>query len=142
MTEKKCREFGEIENRDGERRTCMPVNEGLCEEKHKSLKEIIDHRFKALDDALTVRTTELERRLAGLNELRNEVTKDRDQFVKKDTYDLRVGYYDKYIDDTRKEHLNLVSRVTVIETRTIVWTSVLGVAFTLLQIILHFYPKT
>lgn len=36
--------------------------------------------------ALVVARTEMERRLEGLNELRKEVTKDREQFVKLDVY--------------------------------------------------------
>ena len=112
-----------------------------CNIKHRLERELIDHRFDAMDRARVLRTGELERRLEGLNKLRDEVTADRDEFVKKETYDLRVGYYDRYIEDTRITHQGLVNRVTVIETRSIVWTSVIGVAFTILQILLHFFPK-
>ena len=119
----------------------MAVDSKLCEQKHKDAAALINHRFEAMDRALIERTKELERRLEGLNELRVQVITDRDQFVKKDTYDLRVGYYDKYIDDTRLTHQGLVNRVTVIETRSIVWTSVIGVAFMILQVLLHFFPR-
>jgi hypothetical protein len=120
---------------------CAPVPEKLCEEKHKHMQEILDHRFEAMDDAVAARAKELERRLEGLNELREQVVSDRDEFLRKETYDLRVQYYDKYIDDTRITHQQLVNRVTVIETRSIVWTSVIGVAFTILQVLLHFFPR-
>jgi hypothetical protein len=120
---------------------CKPVPEKMCEEKHKHMQEMIDHRFEAMDDAVAARAKELERRLEGLNELREQVISDRDEFLRKETYDLRVQYYDKYIDDTRITHQGLVNRVTVIETRSIVWTSVIGVAFTILQVLLHFFPR-
>lgn len=138
----KRNEFGEHDNRTpGDRRSgCMAVPEKLCDEKHAYMNQLIDHRFDAMDQALKLRAAELERRLEGLNELRSQVVKDRDQFVKKEAYEMRVMYYDKHIDDTRLTHQGLVNRVTVIETRSIVWTSVIGVAFTILQILLHFFP--
>ena len=120
---------------------CKPVPEKMCEEKYKHMQEMIDHRFEAMDHALIMRQKELERRLDGLNHSFTQRETDRDLFVKKETYDLRVGYYDSYIEATRVAHQQLVNRVTVIETRSIVWTSVIGVAFTILQVFLHFFPR-
>ena len=119
----------------------MAVNEKLCDEKHAYMGKLIDHRFESMDQALKLRSMELERRLEGLNQLRGEVTKDRDQFVKREAYEMRVQFYDKYIEDTRATHQALINRVTVIETRSVVWTSVIGVAFTILQVLLHFFPR-
>ena len=136
----KTRNFGEVENRTGERRSgCNPVADRLCEQKHRDYESLVNHRFDAMDRALIERTKELERRLEGLNELRQQGVRDRDQFVKREAYDMRVNFYDKYIEDTRTTHQSLVNRVTIMETRSVVWTSVLGVAFTVLQIILHFW---
>ena len=120
---------------------CQPVPEKLCDEKHSFMERIINHRFEAMDAAVIARTIEIERRLEGLNDLRAQVIRDRDQFVKKDTYDLRVSHYDKYIDDSRIVHQSMANRITIIETRSIVWTSAIGIAFTLLQILLYFYPR-
>ena len=120
---------------------CKPVPEKLCDEKHAFMERIINHRFEAMDQALIMRQKELERRLDGLNHSFTQRETDRDLFVKKETYDLRVGYYDSYIEATRMAHQQLVNRVTIIETRSIVWTSVIGVAFTILQVLLHFFPK-
>ena len=119
----------------------MAVDSKLCDEKHAYMGQLIDHRFESMDRAVIERTKELERRLEGLNELRQQVIKDRDQFVKKETYDLRVQHYDKYIEDSRGTHQALMNRLTVIETRSVVWTSVIGVAFTVLQVLLHFFPR-
>ena len=117
----------------------MAVDAKLCDDKHHYMGKLIDHRFEAMDRAVIERTKELERRLEGLNELRQQVVRDREQFVKKEAYEMRVAFYDKYIDDTRTQHMDLVGRVTIIETRSVVWTSVIAVAFTVLQIILHFW---
>lgn len=138
----KTREYGEPECRTpGDRRAICYVPDTSCNLRHDLEKEAIDHRFDSMDQALKLRAAELERRLEGLNELRTQVISDREQFVKKEAYEMRVGYYDKYIDDTRLTHQGLVNRVTVIETRSIVWTSVIGVAFTILQVLLHFFPR-
>ena len=131
-------EYAGIEKRTSDRRSdCMAVPEKLCDEKHNFLERIINHRFEAMDAALVLRTIELERRLDALNHLRAE----RSQLVEKGTYDLRVSYYDKYIEDSRAVHQAIANRVTIIETRSIVWTSAIGIAFTLLQILLYFYPR-
>ena len=82
----------------------MAVDSKLCDEKHAYMGRLIDHRFESMDRAVVERTKELERRLEGLNELRQQVVKDRDQFVKKEAYDMRVQFYDKYIEDTRATH--------------------------------------
>ena len=119
----------------------MAVPEKLCDEKHSYMERIINHRFEAMDAAVVARTIEIERRLEGLNALREQVVRDRSQFVEKGTYDLRVSYYDKYIDDSRTVHQSIANRITIIETRSIVWTSAIGIAFTLLQILLYFYPR-
>lgn len=51
-----------------------------------TLKEHLEAQIVAEHTAITLAREELERRLDGLNELRSEVTKDREQFVKNDVY--------------------------------------------------------
>lgn len=51
-----------------------------------TLKEHFETRLRLMEEALSVARTELERRLNGLNELRQDVEKDRSQFVKTDVY--------------------------------------------------------
>lgn len=70
-------------------------SEKLC----KSRREIFETRFDAMDGALKDRTADLERRLEGLNQLRAEVTKDRELLLRKDAYDMKVAYYDKFVTD-------------------------------------------
>jgi hypothetical protein len=57
--------------------------EKLCDERHIALKEILDLcikkievRLSGMDIALNVKTKELERRLAELNNLRAEYTRE------------------------------------------------------------------
>ena len=118
----------------------MAVPEKLCDEKHHYMGRLIDQRFEAMEDVRRARDAVVDMRLDNLNHTYSQRLQDREQYVKKETYDLRVLHYDKYIEDTRLQHAGLVNRVIVIETRSIVWTSVIGVAFTVLQILLHFFP--
>lgn len=55
-------------------------------EELRSQKELLQAENAATASAVVVARNELERRLEGLNELRKEVTKDREQFVKVDVY--------------------------------------------------------
>lgn len=58
---------------------------GLREEV-RAQKELLQAENAATAEALKVARNVLEKRLEGLNELRAEVTKDREQFVKSDVY--------------------------------------------------------
>lgn len=170
------------------------MTETIENEHHLTLREIIQLkienvliRLEGMDKALVVKTTEMERRLIGLNELRSEVVRDREQFLKKDTYETRILGIDIWIADLnkrvailetigttietkmvglnelRKEVVtdrerfvqketydikttnydkcvaDMQHRITVIETRSIVWSSVIVAAFTVIQLLLHYY---
>ena len=51
-----------------------------------TLKVLLEARIASMENALALAREELERRLDGLNELRQDVVKDRSQFVKNDVY--------------------------------------------------------
>ena len=54
-------------------------------------------KTETLNDAIRIRSQELERRLEGLNQLRDEVVKDREMFLKKETYEYKTNFYDSWI---------------------------------------------
>lgn len=62
------------------------VQTAAIREELRSQKELLQAENAATAEAVVVARSELERRLEGLNELRKEVTKDREQFVKLDVY--------------------------------------------------------
>ncbi len=107
--------------------------------KFASLEKMMNTRFDALDESMKSRTSDLDRRLAGLNELRNEVVKDRSLFVKQEVYD----YSHRNLMDTvnnLNERLNLISnRLTAIETRAVTWTAAIALFFVALQIVMHYW---
>ncbi len=98
---------------------------------HVSLKEYIEKlcatNERAHSESSKRYREEIERRLTALNELRAEVTKDRDQYVLKASYEPTI----KQLADW-KSIIN--DRITIIETRSYTWNAALGVFFTLLQI--------
>lgn len=58
---------------------------------HVSLREFIESILVERDKALTLTRENLERRLDTLNQLRGEVTKDRDLYLQKPVYDQMHG---------------------------------------------------
>lgn len=64
----------------------MSANIAAVREENRAQKELLQAENAATAQAVKVARFELERRLEGLNELRKEVTNDRQQFVKTDVY--------------------------------------------------------
>lgn len=58
---------------------------------------------KANQLALNNAHSEIDRRLEALNELRSEVTKDRDQFVQRGTFETKIEAMDKEVRILRDE---------------------------------------
>ena len=89
-----------------------------------------DVRILALEKEITLRFNDLERRLLGLNDLRSEVTRDRERFLLKETYEGKTEFYDRWITSVER-------RLTVIETRSITWTAAIAVFFLIAQVALN-----
>jgi hypothetical protein len=106
------------------------INERVCSTRH----EIIQAQLAAMNSALELRTKELDRRLEGLNQLREEVVRDRDQFLRKDVYDVKMEIHDKFMYDSN-------TRMTRMETRSVVWGSVVAALVILLQLLSHIFWK-
>lgn len=64
----------------------IDVQVAAVREELRAQKELLQAENASTAGAVVVARSELERRLEGLNELRKEVTKDREQFVKLDVY--------------------------------------------------------
>lgn len=104
----------------------------IAELRVDSLTDNVALQFRSLRDALKVTEKNDERKFLELNGLRQEVITDRNQFLKVDTYT------DKH--DALKALLSALNvRVTVIETRSVVWTAALGIFFIIVQVALHFW---
>jgi hypothetical protein len=110
--------------------------------KFEALEKVMNTRFIAIDDALVLRTEELNGRLKGLNELRNEVVKDRIMFVTKESYDSAHHFLERAVTTVDDKTNLVINRLTVVETRAVTWTAAVALFFMIMQIVLHFWgPK-
>ena len=91
-------------------------------------------RFANMETALNLRSVDIDRRLDATNKLREEVTKDREDFVRATTYDAKHESVLISITNVQDMTARLATRLTIIETRSITWTLAVGVFFMLLQI--------
>lgn len=95
--------------------SCKLTSDDVC----YSRRDAINERINSIEKALTTATKVMDRRLEGLNELRTEVTTDRDMLVKRETYDQKVDYLDRWITEANKQlttlMLNYDSRITTVK---------------------------
>ena len=116
---------------DGEKtRVEIGLREYVKELLHEHDKQNI-LRFEAQSQSIQAARVDLERRLDSLNHLRDEVGRDRAMFVKLETYNVKTAYYDSWCRGVDE-------KLTTLNTRSLTWTAAIGVAFTLVQIALHF----
>jgi len=88
--------------------------------------EAIRERMNGMDKALAHSSREMERRLEGLNELREEFTRNRDAFM------LKEEFNEKHRDIGQLE-----KRVAKLETRSIVWTGVIAFLLVLFEVVMR-----
>lgn len=96
------------------------------------LEKRLDMLDKLRGEALDIKTRELERRFTLLNELRAEVLADREQYLKRELYEVFMATHDTWKADVNK-------RITIIETRTVVWTATLGLALVVFNLIMQYF---
>ncbi len=96
-------------------------------------RDYVEMRFLALEKATESDRIELERRLADLNKLREDVVKDRIAFVTKDVYGGAETARTLWRDTYEAELKAISDRILIIETRSVTWTAALGIFFTGLQ---------
>lgn len=93
----------------------------MCEKLFDKTIDVVEERLNGMDKALEKQQNVLERRLQALNELREEFTQNRNVFVTKDIFS------------------GLVDRVIRLETRSVVWITLIGIGFAVLQVVLKFW---
>lgn len=91
----------------------------------------VEQRFESQETALDEAKVNMERRLDGLNELRQQVILDRNIYLRSDIYDEKVKYYDTWIAGVNKD-------ITTIKTRSVTWTVAIGVFVVAIELLLHF----
>ena len=92
----------------------------------------LDTRIDAGEKAIALYENELSRRLEELNRLRGEVTKDREQFVRKEYHDI----LEKQIAINTNRLTAIESSLSAGKAADIAWIAGLGIFFTIMQIII------
>jgi hypothetical protein len=118
----------------------------VCHLKHASDERYLNLEIKRLevrldgnDKALVLGVSELERRLEALNQLRADVVRDRDLFVRKDKFENLEKDLSLLRADYGRGHLEVLTRITVIETRSLVWSGIIALLVIGIQIALHYW---
>ena len=124
------------------------VTTKICAIKHQADERAMDLkvqkieiRLAGMDQALLMRTAELEGRLHNLNQLRTDVIRDRDLFVRKDIFDAAVGVLHNLKTEYVQAHQILINRLTVIETRSLTWAAVLVVMFGVIEVVSRLWKQ-
>jgi hypothetical protein len=95
----------------------IKLYEKKIDEKVIGINNTINARLDGMDEAVKTKTTELDRRLAELNQLRAEVTLDRTQFVLRETYDDKIRDLDIWKEKVDSDRTILMTqygnRITV-----------------------------
>lgn len=91
-------------------------------EEHIALRDFIVAILDEREKAMLVAASSLERRLEALNNLRSEVMKDRDMFLKKDVYDQMHAELVRRVDKVE----NVTSRIVGIGATLVVVAGIVG----------------
>jgi hypothetical protein len=89
---------------------------------------VVDSRIEAMDKALVLQSEEIARRLLELNHIKAE----RENYLQKNIYEIKTDYYDRWI-------ITIEKRMSVQETRSLLWLSVIGGGVVLLQLLIHWW---
>jgi hypothetical protein len=92
---------------------------------------IIDQRFAEQDRALQLSRDELERRLEGLNQLRQDVVKDRSEYVTRDVYELNHKVLESRINSVE-------DAIAQMETRTATIIALMGFVIIAINLLLQY----
>ena len=76
----------------------------------ESIRAEILLRSEAAETALNLKTSDMDKRLHVLNELRAEVMRDRELLLRKDSYDAKVAYYDRFVSDASQALTRMETR--------------------------------
>lgn len=72
-------------------------------------RERHDAEVEAIRTAVTIARDEMERRLAELNQLRREVTQDRELFVRREIYDPTIKELTKEVNSLADKHIEMTA---------------------------------
>lgn len=99
------------------------------EQRFQAQQEASQRALESAHAAISKSEEAVNNRLQTLNELRKEVTEDRELLVQKTTYEPAHRELEKWKEKTEV-------RLNTIETRSVTWTAAIGIFFVVLQILI------
>jgi len=96
--------------------------------------DMVRQRFDATAEALVYAERVMETRLHSLNQLREQVESNTRVYLRQDVYDAKTLRYDEWIESVNKD-------LTIMKTRSIIYTGIVGMVIVLLDIILRYVVK-
>jgi len=120
------------------------ISEATCEERRATLeryfeqriryeRELVEQRFTAQEHALDLKSSEVERRLEGLNHAHAIAEAERTRVLSREMFDSFKVDYDAFKLETAKQ-------LSAISTRSVTWTAAIGIIITVLTIAIRFIP--
>jgi predicted aspartyl protease len=101
--------------------------------------EGIKREMFLVGESLVKDSKTLEYRLEGLNQLRGDVMKDRDQFLQKGTFDVQHAAHEQRIKEIGAIQQSVLNRLAVLETKIYTVVGIVGFLLTVLQVLIHFW---
>jgi ABC-type histidine transport system ATPase subunit len=95
---------------------------------------LVRQKFDAQAEALIHAEKVMESRLHALNALREQVEANTRIYLREDVYREKTKFYDAWIDTVNRD-------ITVMKTRSIIYTGVVGMVIILLDIVLRYAVK-
>ena len=125
------------EKNDGQRICDRLYLERIMDERCRLIDaqfDLVRQRFDAQAEALIHAEKVMEARLHALNQLREQVDHNTQVYLRQDVYNAKTLRYDEWIEGVNKD-------ITIMKTRSVVYTSVLGVVFLVIDLVMHFAGK-
>jgi hypothetical protein len=99
-----------------------------------SLREYVDLRFAANEKAIQLATDALNHRLEGMNEFRDEMSKDKIAYMTKESFEVKHNEITKQVDELRLNRANLEGKASQMSVVIAYIFTVLGI---IVSVVLH-----
>lgn len=106
-------------------------------------RSLVAQKAELVEQARTIQAREYERRLDILNHAHEAAVQEQARVLPREIFDVFKREYEtkhadlkKHLDDFR---LETSTQLTILNTRAAVWTTVVGILFSILMILLRFW---
>ena len=108
-------------------------------------KEQLEQRLTYIENSNEAKHDDLEKKMTKLNELRQELVRDRSMFLLKEVYDkdekVLTDWKTIIVKQITEGIGGVITRITATETRSLTWISVIGFLCVLASILIAVFRK-